>query len=90
MEWLKENRKLAIWIIVALLFLILNPSMRQFKDYAGSKSYAGLHRRVNLFIFSVYTQHALENESGGTDGVYIGILANFIPLKEHKFSTVVW
>lgn len=71
------KRKIAIATGIGLfVFILLNPSIRQFKDYVGSGSYIGLKRTNNCFVFSIYKDQD-ENE-------YVGTLSNFFPITDHN------
>lgn len=62
------------WIIVIsiiLLFVLLNPTSRDFKEYKGITANRSFTKPSNLLIFSVYYY------SGHN---YLGIFKNFIPL----------
>ena len=63
---------------ILLLFIILNPSMKQFKEYMGkgTSSLFEYRRASNFLIYSIY-----EYEYGFENKKYIGILSNFILLK---------
>lgn len=72
------KRKIAI-AIVFLVFILLNPSIKQFKDYVGSNSYKGLRRHKNWFIFSIFKD--------GDEEEYVGALSNFFPIAKHDSET---
>jgi len=55
-------------IVIVLLLIITNPTVKDFKDYMGRNTYIGLHRTSNLFIYSNYQV--------GSDE-YVGFLGNF-------------
>jgi hypothetical protein len=54
-----------------LILLITNPSLKAFKEYKGREEYAGLKRKYDFFICSVYTHG---------NSTYLGIAGNFIDL----------
>lgn len=66
---------LIVFTVIVLLFVLLNPSMNQFKEFLGKEKISSDCRRVNNFlVYSIY-----ENEN--TDQ-YVGILSNFIQLRQ--------
>ena len=80
MEFPKIKKKWGIWGSIALLFILLNPSGKEFQEFKGTASYRGLHRRANLFFFSIYAYQPQDSD-GSDDGqpeIYVGILSNFI------------
>jgi len=64
---------------IAMLCIITNPSVKDFKDYLGENTYSGLHRTANLFFLSTY-------KFGGKK--YIGFLGNFFWNKPN--STIIY
>lgn len=53
---------------ILALFIITNPSVKDFKDYLGENSYGGLHRTSNYFVASSYRMGGFK---------YIGFFGNF-------------
>lgn len=69
----RKMKKLYYTVGFLLLFLTLtNPSQKRFKEYLGEKSYSGLKRKSNFFIFSIYQV--------GSE-IYLGAIWNFFELK---------
>lgn len=66
----KPSKRQIIIASIFLLFLFLNPSMKEFHEHTGD-SYSSLSRKMNFLILSIY------EDSGD---YYIGFLANFIKL----------
>lgn len=78
---MKLTKKL--WLItigIIVLFIILNPGMRQFKEYCGSNSYLGLKRESNFLVCSIYSS----NYGGGSNDRYFAIACNFFPFKRNN------
>ncbi len=67
------TRKILIGAVgVICFFVITNPSIRSFKEHQGKSSLAGLVRKYDFFIFSIYYDRAN----------YLGIAGNFFQIKE--------
>jgi hypothetical protein len=67
------------WIIIIaiiLLFICLNPSLKDFDEYQGGNTY--IRKEYNFIIFSVYRSSINYNKN---EKLYIGILKNFIFIK---------
>lgn len=63
------------WLIagcIVLLFVVLNPSLKNFNEYQGDK---GGTKKMNFIVCSVY-QEGNEN--------YVGILSNFLQIPKHE------
>ncbi|WP_143075778.1 hypothetical protein [Parafilimonas terrae] len=79
-------------IIIIVVLIFTNPSLKSFKNYIGSFEYsshsgniAGQYRKIlNVFIFSYYTYNYNGEYSrlewSRLNGKYIGIAGNFIKL----------
>ena len=63
---------LILKLIIGLL-IITNPSAKDFKEFRGEKSYSGLKREQNWFIFSIYNDGSRK---------YLGIISNFFKISE--------
>jgi hypothetical protein len=72
------NFKLKKWqsisIIILIIFIILNPSLKDFKEYTGDQE---VTKKMNFLIVSVY-------QDRGDD--YLAFLLNFIKLPEISYS----
>lgn len=71
------------WIIAAVIlfiFVLLNPNMKQFKEYTGEQE-GGVYKKhfkrtSNYLIFSIY-----EYQINGYTNSYLGVLSNFFQIK---------
>jgi hypothetical protein len=71
----KPKKWQIITCVILLLLIILNPSLKDFREYTGD---AGVTKKMNFLILSVY-------EDGGDD--YLAFLLNFIKLPHISYST---
>ena len=64
------------WLItvgIIIIFMALNPTLKDFDEYIGD---GYRHRRINNFLlFSIYRGGG---KYAGEDGLYLGFLKNFI------------
>lgn len=69
----KINKGRLIFIIVIVLFIALNPTYSNFKEFTGLTGIKAenLHKKNNFLLFSIY-ENTLENKK------YLGFLKNFI------------
>ncbi|WPU91272.1 hypothetical protein SNE25_18305 [Mucilaginibacter sabulilitoris] len=63
------SKKQWISIFILLLFIITNPSIKDFKEHLGHTTYRDLNKSANLFVCTVYSYDSNK---------YIGVLGNFI------------
>lgn len=72
------KKKWKVFILIILIFIILNPSYSNFKEYTGlnGKSAEYLHKKNNFLLFSIY-----KNAKDGK--IYLGVLMNFIVITNH-------
>lgn len=72
------------WIIPAaiiLLLIVLNPTVKDFKDYTGFSDYTSFRKTQNWLIFSIY-------ETEWKSQRYLGICKNFIDITPKKEAIV--
>ncbi|RKR83103.1 hypothetical protein BDD43_3304 [Mucilaginibacter gracilis] len=62
---------------IILLFIITNPTIKDFKEHLGVSKYEGLYRNHNFFIFSIYGEY-------DTSEYWIAIAGNFFGVEENK------
>jgi hypothetical protein len=80
------KKKQIIAIAAFAVLAILNPSVRQFKDFIGSnRAYDPNHKLVrsaNLIILSFYKNQLMDSNGEDIDSekMYLGVLNNFIKL----------
>lgn len=69
---------ISVILIVLTIFLITNPSMKDFEEYLPPKKKDISFRRTNYLIYSVFVR-----ETKGITYEYLGVFKNFFPkLKE--------
>lgn len=73
----KVRQSYLIAAIAALFFILLNPSLRDFKDYTGESNYT-LRRTGYFLFFSIYEK---ESYYRGKSTVYLGVCKNFVFIK---------
>ena len=71
---LKLKKWQAISIIILIIFIILNPSLKDFKEYTGDQE---VTKKMNFLIVSVY-------QDGSDD--YLAFLLNFVKLPQISYS----
>lgn len=72
-----KNKLLAFTPLgVLMVFIITNPSVKDFKDHLGKVSYKGLERDRNYFLYSTYIDKS-EGINVTSYNVYTALLGNF-------------
>jgi len=74
----KPRKWQIITAVILLLFIVLNPSSSDFREYTGipKENYdVTIHREWNFLVLSVYSTYYY-----GEDRKYLGIFKNFIRL----------
>ncbi len=71
---------LTVLIAVLVIFMLLNPSMKQYREYLGIEA-ANLKRTSNFLIFSTF-----ESDNDGYTKKHLGILSNFYVLNSNVNS----
>ena len=64
--------------VIILLLAILNPSLKDFRDYTGDRNEGT--RKINFLIASVYKEE---------DDYFVGFLLNFIKINKQKSETEI-
>lgn len=69
------KKKWLVTFAIILIFILLNPTIRDFQDYKGlSKTKTvGIRKKFNFLVCTIYEYH---------DTYYLGILKNFSVIKE--------
>lgn len=70
---MKRERTYFILAAVLALLIVTNSSIKDFKDFVGVNTYAGLHKKRNFFVFSLFKNDRYHQE-------YIGVLGNLFKL----------
>lgn len=65
---------------ILVLFIVLNPSMKQFQEFTGARKEL-LRRTNNYLVCSIYEQKIY---NGDKPRVYEGVLSNFIEVKKEE------